>query len=374
MSQPVFSEFDRRAMARALELAERGAATTHPNPRVGCVIARDERILAEGWHERAGGPHAEVMALQALAAAGESAAGATAYVTLEPCSHHGRTPPCADTLVAARVARVVFAVEDPNPRVAGRGASTLRAAGIEVHSGLMSAEAEESNIGFFMRMRSGRPFVRVKMGQSVDGRIALASGASRWITGEAARTDVQHWRARSSAVLTGIGTVLADDPLLNVRLPGTWRQPVRVVLDSALRTPPTARILSGDSPTLIFTHRAVPAAAEAELLGKGARIERLAEGAATRSRSLDLRAVISRLGELEMNEVLVEAGPTLAGAFVREGLADELLLYIAPRLLGPDAKPLFELPRLDDLQDARSLRIIEHQLVGSDLRLRLRAP
>lgn len=339
-----FTDFDRRAMARALELAERGAETTHPNPRVGCVIARGTQIIAEGWHERAGGPHAEVAALQKLSVAGNASAaeGCTAYVTLEPCSHHGKTPPCVDALIAARLARVVFAIEDPNPEVSGRGAAALRAAGIDVASGLMAAEAEAINEGFLMRMRRGRPFVRVKLGASIDGRIALANGTSKWITSEAARNDVQRWRARSSAVLTGIGTVLADDPQLNVRLPGTQRQPLRVVLDRNRRTPASAKILDGSAPTLIESGN-------------------------------DLPAVLKKLGSLGVNEVLVEAGPKLSGAFVQQGLADEVLLYMAPKLLGPQARPLFDLPLLEHLEQAPRFRIVEQTLIGEDLRLRLRA-
>jgi diaminohydroxyphosphoribosylaminopyrimidine deaminase/5-amino-6-(5-phosphoribosylamino)uracil reductase len=450
--EPIFSDFDGRAMARALELAERGAQTTHPNPRVGCVIARGEQIIAEGWHERAGGPHAEAAALQALrallaansraasaapqsgsassggaasatsavafASAGAQAlnlADCTAYVNLEPCSHHGRTPPCADALIAARIGRVVYAIDDPNPQVAGQGAAKLRAAGVKVEAGLMAAEAEEMNAGFLVWKRTGRPFVRIKMGTSLDGRIALANGQSRWITSEAARADVQRWRARSSAVLTGIGTVLADDPRLNVRLPGAQRQPLRVILDSELRTPATAQILDASAPTMIFTGAA---AAEAALVAKGARIERAGEppraeaSAALRaalgrhsaqgptapgqhsaerltapgrhsaerrtsessaSSGMNLHAVLRRLGELDINEVLVEAGPTLSGAFVQAGLADELLLYMAPKLLGPQARPLFNLPLLEDLQHARRFRIIEQLLIGDDLRIRLRS-
>ncbi|HVY79437.1 MAG TPA: bifunctional diaminohydroxyphosphoribosylaminopyrimidine deaminase/5-amino-6-(5-phosphoribosylamino)uracil reductase RibD [Steroidobacteraceae bacterium] len=382
-----FTELDRRAMTRALELAERGAETTHPNPRVGCVIVRGEQVIAEGWHERAGGPHAEVAALQALRASGSSSpadlADCTAYVTLEPCSHYGRTPPCVDALIAARIGRVVYAIDDPNPRVAGKGAAALRAAGVRVQSGLMAPEAEEMNLGYLKWKRTGRPFVRIKMGTSLDGRVALANGKSQWITSEAARADVQRWRARSSAVLTGIGTVLADDPRLNVRLPGTQRQPTRVVLDSDLRTPPTAQILDASAPTLIFTRdKSVPTGA---LAAKGVRIERIAEpigektaaelgpsgGAPPRSR-LDLHAVLARLGELDVNELLVEAGPTLSGAFVQQGLADELLLYMAPTFLGPHARALFELPPLEDLQRARRFRIIEQILIGDDLRVRLR--
>jgi diaminohydroxyphosphoribosylaminopyrimidine deaminase/5-amino-6-(5-phosphoribosylamino)uracil reductase len=380
VNTPTFSDFDRRAMARALELAERGAETTHPNPRVGCVIARGEQIIAEGWHERVGGPHGEAAALQKIPP-GTSLAGCTAYVNLEPCSHHGRTPPCADALIAARIGRVVYAIDDPNPQVAGKGAAALRAAGVSVSSGLMAPEAEAINAGFLMRMRSGRPFVRVKMGTSLDGRVALANGKSQWITGEAARNDVQRWRARSAAVLTGIGTVLADNPQLNVRIPGTQRQPLRVILDSELRTPATARILDASAPTMIFTQTG-SAAAEAALVAKGAAIERQAatDRAAIVERSKDQRApsrptvslpaMLSRLGELGINEVLVEAGPTLSGAFLQCGLADELLFYIAPTLLGPQARPLFDLPLLEDLQQAPRFRIIEQTLIGDDLRLR----
>jgi diaminohydroxyphosphoribosylaminopyrimidine deaminase/5-amino-6-(5-phosphoribosylamino)uracil reductase len=362
-----FSDFDRRMMARALELAERGADTAHPNPRVGCVLTRGEQIIAEGWHVRPGGPHGEAAALLALPAAAD-AVGATAYVNLEPCSHYGRTPPCSQALIAARVARVVYSIDDPNPKVAGKGAAALRAAGIKVESGLLTSEAEEINVGFLKRMRSGSPFVRVKMGASLDGRVALANGKSHWITGEAARADVQKWRARSSAIVTGIGTVLVDDPQLNVRLPDVQRQPTRVILDSELRTPPTAKILDSSAPTVIFTQSG-SAAAEAALVAKGVRVERPKNDNAP---TVNVAAMLSRLGELEVNEVLVEAGPTLSGTFVQYGMADELLLYMAPKLLGPQARPLFELPLLEDLQRAAHFRIIDQQLVGEDLRLRLR--
>jgi diaminohydroxyphosphoribosylaminopyrimidine deaminase/5-amino-6-(5-phosphoribosylamino)uracil reductase len=358
-------------MARAVELAERGARTTQPNPPVGCVIARGEQIIGEGWHERAGGPHAEVAALRSLPSEGD-AAGATAYVTLEPCSHHGRTPPCVDALIRAKVGRVVYAIDDPNPQVAGRGAEALRRAGIEVSNGLLAAEAEDVNAGYLMRRRHGRPFMRVKIGMSLDGRTALANGASKWITGEAAREDVQQWRARSAAVLTGIGTVLADDPRLDVRLPGTWRQPLRVVLDRNLRTPATARLFDADPKPLIFTASG-DAGRVAAITARGAQVERMmtSEHPAT-SIAAPLRAMLARLGELEINEVLVEAGPTLTGALVQHGLADELLLYIAPKLLGPQARPLFELPPLVDLQQAQRFRMIEQRQIGEDLRLRLR--
>ncbi len=368
----MFSDFDRTAMQRALELAVRGLTTTHPNPRVGCVIARNGRVIAEGWHARAGESHAEVLALEA---AGTQAVGASAYVTLEPCSHHGRTPPCVDALIAAKVARVVYAVTDPNPQVNGRGAERLKEAGIAVAGGLLAAEAAELNAGFLKRMRTGRPWVRVKLAASLDGRTALANGASRWISGEAAREDVQHWRARSSAILTGTGTVLADDPRLDVRLAGEAggerRQPLRVVLDSALRTPPEARLFTVAGEVLIVT--AVPASDPrweprcAALAARGARIETLpAVG-----ERVPLPAVLDRLGELEINELQVEAGPTLAGELLRQGLADELLLYLAPNLLGPAARPLLAFPELTELEAAPAFAIAEVTRVGDDLRLRL---
>lgn len=380
----MFSDFDRSAMARALELAGRGLETTHPNPRVGCVIALDENIVGEGWHERAGEPHAEVNALRA---AGAKAVGATAYVTLEPCSHQGRTPPCVDALLAARVARVVFALEDPNPRVSGQGAQTLRRAGVAVESDLMAAEAAELNPGFLKRMRCGRPWVRVKLAMSLDGRTALANGASQWITGPAAREDVQHWRARSSAILTGIGTVFADDPRLNVRLPdppsGRPRlQPLRVVLDSGLQTPPGARMLTSGGPVLIMTaakpgeEEAGFAARRAELVRRAVEIESVpasspnpAAGAHAR---LSLPDVLDRLGRREINELWVEAGARLAGALLREGLIDELIIYIAPKLLGPQARPLIEMSELRNLQDALHFTVLEHRQIGEDVRLRLR--
>jgi len=368
----MFSDFDRSAMQRALELAARGLATTHPNPRVGCVIARGGRVVGEGWHVRAGEPHAEVVA---LAAAGAQAAGATAYVTLEPCSHQGRTPPCVDALLAARIARVVYCVADPNPLVDGRGAARLEGAGVAVEAGLLADEATELNVGFIKRMRTGRPWVRVKLAMSLDGRTALANGASRWVSGEAARADVQRWRARSAAILTGVGTVLADDPRLDVRESASGQgagQPLRVVLDSALRTPPAARILAPPGETLIIT---AVAAGEprweplcAALAARGARIETLP---ATGAR-VPLPAVLDRLGELELNELQVEAGPTLAGELLRQELCDELLLYVAPKLFGPAARPLLVLPEPATPAAAPALTIAEVVPMGDDLRLRLR--
>jgi len=370
----MFSDFDRTAMQRALGLAARGLATTHPNPRVGCVIARSGRVIGEGWHVRAGESHAEVVA---LAAAGTNAAGATVYVTLEPCNHQGHTPPCVDALLAARVARVVYAVDDPNPLVEGGGAARLKAAGVAVAAGLMAAEATDLNAGFLKRMRTGRPWVRMKLAMSLDGRTALASGVSKWISSEAARADVQQWRTRSAAILTGVGTVLADDPRLDVRPAAEAggepaHQPLRVVLDSALRTPPAARILAAPGEALIITALAAtdpdwePRCAA--LASSGARIETLpADGS-----RVPLAAVLDRLGELEINELQVEAGPTLAGELLQQGLCDELLLYVAPKLLGPAARPLLVLPEPGSIGAAPGFDIAETAQVGDDLRLRLR--
>ena len=370
-----FTEFDRAAMARAVALAGKGLTTTHPNPRVGCVIARGERIVGEGWHERAGEPHAEIHALRA---AGAEASGATAYVTLEPCSHQGRTGPCAEALIAAHVARVVFAVPDPDPRVNGRGAQMLRNAGIEVACGLLERQATELNPGFLKRMRTGRPWVRVKLAMSLDGRTALAGGASRWITGEAAREDVQHWRARSSALLTGIGTMLADDPRLDVRLPaapaGPRPEPLRVVLDSRLKTPPDARIFCTGGAVLILASQTA-AGRDGDFdfrrarLVQHAAVEVLAADGRGRPRLSD---VLDLLGRQEVNELWVEAGARLAGAFLEHCLADELLLYVAPKVLGPQARPLLELQEIRELREAPGFAIVEVSRIGEDVRLRLR--
>jgi diaminohydroxyphosphoribosylaminopyrimidine deaminase/5-amino-6-(5-phosphoribosylamino)uracil reductase len=351
-------------MARALELARLGLATTDPNPRVGCVIIAGERVVGEGWHRRAGEPHAEVFALQA---AGEAARGATAYVTLEPCCHHGRTPPCADALVAAGVGRVVYAMRDPNPRVDGGGAARLLAAGVAVEGGLLEAEALELNRGFASRMTRGRPWVSVKLAASLDGGTALPGGESRWITGEAARADVQRLRARASAVMTGSGTVIADDPRLDVRLPGTERQPLRVVVDSRLRTPPGARILAPPGQALILCSEADPARAAA-LREAGAEV--LAVGSS--AGGVDLAAALAVLAARQVNELLVECGAGLAGALLSAGLVDELLLYLAPTLLGRGARPLAELETPSSLAGRLQFSIVESQDVGGDLLLRLR--
>lgn len=350
---------DSQWMARALRLAAQGLNTTSPNPRVGCVMVKGDAVVGEGWHVRAGEPHAEVHALHA---AGRNARGATAYVTLEPCSHHGRTPPCADALIAAGVARVVCAMQDPNPLVAGQGIARLRATGIEVESGLMETAARELNIGFVSRMTRGTPWVRSKIAASLDGRTALANGVSQWITGEAARQDVQHWRARSCAVLTGIGTVLADDPQLNVRI-ASERQPLRVVLDSSLRMPSSARMLQGGQ-VLVCT-ASQDATKRAALQQQGAEVLLLADSAGR----VDLQAVLCELARRGINEVLVEAGRVLNGALLQAGLVDELLLYFAPQLLGDAARGMANLGELLRLEQKVELAWRDVRRVGDDLRI-----
>jgi len=360
-----FSAADHGYMARALRLAERGLYSTDPNPRVGCVLVRADAVVGEGFHARAGESHAEVLA---LAAAGAAARGATAYVTLEPCSHQGRTPPCADALIAAGVARVVYAVGDPNPRVAGRGIARLEAAGVAVASGLMAIESERLNVGFLARHRRGRPWLRVKLGASLDGRTALANGTSQWLTSADARADVQRLRARSSVVLSGAASVDRDDARLSVRdasLETRGRTPLRVVLDPRLILSPTARLFAESGPILIVTH-STDADARARLEAAGAEVAVLPDGGAR-----DLARVLALLAEREANEVLVEAGPRLAGSFICEGLADEFVLYLAPHMLGHDGAPLAMLPMLDDLGDRWEFRYTDVRQVGPDLRLTL---
>jgi diaminohydroxyphosphoribosylaminopyrimidine deaminase/5-amino-6-(5-phosphoribosylamino)uracil reductase len=351
-------------MARALRLAERGLLTTAPNPRVGCVLVRDGVVVGEGWHERAGLPHAEINALQK---AGSQAAGATAYVTLEPCCHQGRTPPCTDALIAAGVTRVVAAMEDPNSQVAGQGLAALRSAGIDAKAGVLADAAQQLNAGFVLRMRQGRPWVRCKLAMSVDGRTAMASGESRWITAAAARADVQQLRARSDAIMTGIGTLLADDPSLNVRIDGmdeSYRQPLRVILDSRLRTPPDAKLLDLPGETLIVTG-VVDADNEARLTRTGIRIVTLP----TQDGQLDLPAVLQYLGTLQINEVHLEAGATLCGALLQAGLLDELVIYMAPHLMGNTARGLFALPGLEQMSQRVKLSISDVRAVGDDWRI-----
>jgi len=355
-----FSAVDHGMMARALQLAERGLWTTSPNPRVGCVLLRDGEIVGEGWHEKAGEPHAEVHALRA---AGDQARGATAYVTLEPCSHHGRTPPCAEALIAAGVSRVVVAMSDPNPLVAGQGMAMLGAAGIETACGLMESEARELNIGFVSRMTRGRPWLRLKVAASLDGKTALNNGVSQWITGPQARQDGHRWRARACAILTGIGTVRDDDPQLNVRAVQTSRQPLRVVVDSKLETPLTARILQG-GPVLVAA--AVDDEKRANLLrAAGAEVVVLPNAAG----KVELKDLLEELGRRGINEVHAEAGFKLNGSLLREGLVDELLLYLAPCLIGHEASGMFNLPELTTLDDKLRLKIRDLRQVGADIRV-----
>lgn len=349
-------------MAQALRLAERGLYTS-PNPRVGCVLVRDSDVVGAGWHERAGEPHAEVLALRA---AGAAAHGSTAYVTLEPCSHHGRTPPCADALIAAGVARAVVAVQDPNPKVAGEGIARLRAAGIVVECGLMESAARELNTGFFARMTRGTPWLRSKIAMSLDGRTALANGKSQWITGEAARLDVQHWRARSCAVLTGIATVLADDARLDVRDVETGRQPLRVVLDSEMRMPLTMRILQGGNVLIYAAVRDKEKIAALEMAGATVSVLPDVNG------QVDLPAMLRDLAQRGCNELLLEAGSTLNGALLRAGLIDELLLYIAPQLLGDAARGMAQLGELTGLDQRIDLKWQDVRQIGNDMRITVR--
>ncbi len=355
-----FSAVDHGMMARALQLAERGLWTTSPNPRVGCVLVRDGEVVGEGWHERAGEPHAEVHALRA---AGELARGATAYVTLEPCSHHGRTPPCAEALIAAGVARVVAAMGDPNPLVAGQGLAMLKAAGIATASGLLENEARELNIGFVSRMTRGRPWLRLKVAASLDGKTALNNGISQWITGPAARRDGHRWRARACAIVTGIGTVRDDDPQLSVREVDTPRQPLRVVVDSKLETPPTAKILRGGA---VLVAAAVDDEKRANSLrAAGAEVVVLPNPHG----KVELKDLLEELGRRGINEVHAEAGFKLNGSLLREGLVDELLLYLAPCLIGHAASGLFNLPELTSLDGKRLLAIRDLRQIGEDIRL-----
>lgn len=358
-----YSAFDHCSMAMALRLARRGINGTDPNPRVGCVIARDGNIVGRGWHDRAGGPHAEIVA---LAEAGEAARGASVYVTLEPCSHHGRTPPCAEALIEAGVAEVTMALEDPNPQVNGDGRRALENAGIACRAGLLAEEAETLNRGFLSRMRAGRPWVRVKLAQSLDGRTALGDGASQWISGAGARADVQNWRARSSAVMTGIGTLLADDPSLDVRLPGVARQPMRIVVDSHWRTPASARTLGLEGGVLVagLAAEAVPAELESSAAGL--------LGLPAGNGGIDLRALLAELASRDVNEIQVEAGGRLSGSLLAEQLVDEVLLYIAPCLLGEGAMPNFTIGPLAAMDERFEFDWLDVRRVGGDLRLLLK--
>ncbi|HUE93341.1 bifunctional diaminohydroxyphosphoribosylaminopyrimidine deaminase/5-amino-6-(5-phosphoribosylamino)uracil reductase RibD [Pseudomonas sp.] len=363
---------DHALMARALELARKGLYSTHPNPRVGCVIVRDGCVVGEGWHVRAGEPHAEVHALRQ---AGDQARGATAYVTLEPCSHHGRTPPCADALIAAGVARVVVAMQDPNPQVGGNGLLRLMQAGIAVQGGVLEAEARALNVGFIKRMEQGLPFVRVKLAMSLDGRTAMASGESQWITGPAARAAVQRLRARSSVVLTGADTVLADAARLTVRPDelgldpeqtalAASRVPLRVLVDGRLRVPLDAAFFQAGASMVATCATCAAVEARDRYLNEGHELLALPSS----SGQVDLQRLLAELAQLGANEVLVEAGPRLAGAFARLGLVDEYQLFVAPKFLGSSARPLLELP-LTRMVDAPALKIVEMRAVGDDWRI-----
>jgi diaminohydroxyphosphoribosylaminopyrimidine deaminase/5-amino-6-(5-phosphoribosylamino)uracil reductase len=347
-----FSAFDHAMMRRAIELAGKGLYTTTPNPRVGCVVTQEQKIVGEGWHERAGGPHAEIVALEK---AGSAAAGATVYVSLEPCNHHGRTPPCVETLIKNKIKRVVAAMRDPNPQAA-HGGNALEAAGVRFEHGLMEADARELNIGFVSRMTRGRPWVRLKVAATLDGRTALSDGTSQWITGAEARRDGHRWRARACAVLTGIGTVRADDPRLTVREVETPRQPLRVIVDSRLETPPTARILEG-AKVLVFagTHGTLPNADVVSLPNPG--------------RKVDLPRMLEELALRGVNELHVEAGFRLNGSLVREGCVDEFLVYLNPSFLGDRAQGIVDLPELKSLGDRALLNLLSVERLGEDLRI-----
>jgi diaminohydroxyphosphoribosylaminopyrimidine deaminase/5-amino-6-(5-phosphoribosylamino)uracil reductase len=357
-----FTPADSEYMARALQLARRGLFTAHPNPRVGCVLVKDGRIVGEGWHRKAGEAHAEVAALED---AGADAREATAYVTLEPCSHHGKTPPCADAMIAAGVQGVVAAMEDPNARVSGDGHRALENAGISVRTGLLRDQAAALNAGFLCRMLHGRPFLRLKIAASLDGRTAMANGESQWISSEAARDDVQRLRASSGAVMAGIGTVLADDPGFNVRhddIDNAGMQPLRVVLDSKLKMPAAARMLSLPGATAVFC---TDDTGRSALDAAGASVHVVA----SRDEGVDLAAVMRKLAELEINDVLVEAGPTLAGSLLAAELVDELVIYQAPHIMGSETRGMFTTPGWQSIDERLNLEIVDVRKIGADLRI-----
>ena len=356
-------------MQHAIRLAKKGLYTTDPNPSVGCVIVKDDEIVGEGWHKRAGEAHAEINALKQ---AGDNAEGATVYVTLEPCSHTGKTPPCADALIAARVKKVIAAMRDPNPLVAGDGLKKLEDAGIDVESGLLESQARELNPGFIKRMESGRPYVRIKMAMSLDGRTAMASGESQWISGEASRKDVQRMRAECSAVLTGIETVLADDPSMNVRLTADElaldaglevRQPKRIVLDSSLRMPSDANIFTVEGECIVYT---------TVNIDNDNGYPFIIESCDSRDGKIDLQLLMEDLAKKEINLLHVEAGSVLCGALLKNDLVDEIIIYMAPHIMGDDAKGLFHLPGLEKMMDRISLKIIDVRAVGNDIRITAR--
>ena len=360
-----FSVEDHQYMARAIQLAWRGLYTTDPNPRVGCVIVNNGKIVGEGWHERAGEAHAEV---NALAQAGDQAKGATVYVSLEPCCHQGKTPPCTDALISADVDRVVAAMQDPNPDVAGNGLQQLTNAGIFSEVGLLEIQAHELNPGFIQRMKTSRPYVRCKLAMSLDGRTAMADGESKWITSDQARADVHRLRARSSAIVTGAGTVLADDPSMTARIEENdeqVNQPLRIIIDTNLSTPTDAKILKQTGETHILTCSDDEVAKEL-LINAGAKVEVLPENHG----QVNLSAMMEYLNELQVNEIMLETGATLSGAMLEAKLIDELVIYIAPTVMGDNARGMFRLPHLNDMSDKINLKLIDTRQVGSDIRLR----
>lgn len=370
----MWSASDFQHMSRAIQLARRGLYSTDPNPRVGCVIVKDDVVLSEGWHQKAGQGHAEIEALNNAKQkkTTDNISGATCYVTLEPCAHHGRTPPCTKSLIDAGIKKVIAASIDPNPRVAGKGLQQLKEAGIESVSGLMEAQAVELNPGFEMRMKQGRPFVRCKLAMSLDGKTALHNGESKWISSPESRMDVQKLRARSSAIMTGIGTVIADDPSMNVRLSESseWarhgRQPLRVILDSDLEISSEAKILNISGDVIIF-HQSDNKDRVEKLENKGAELVTVEEARG----SAFLKQVLNYLAtEKEINEILLETGSTLAGEMLQAGFIDELIIYIAPALLGQDAKSLFQLPMVEDMTDRISLDISDVRSIGKDIRIK----
>jgi diaminohydroxyphosphoribosylaminopyrimidine deaminase/5-amino-6-(5-phosphoribosylamino)uracil reductase len=363
-----FTSQDHLFMTRALQLAEQGMYSTMPNPRVGCVIVKDGKIIGEGAHLKAGEPHAEVLALRQ---AGARARGATAYVTLEPCNHTGRTPPCSHALLQAGVTRVIAAMQDPNPLVAGSGLAHLQTHGIEVASGLMQTQAEALNPGFIARMTRNTPFVRSKIAASLDGKTALNNGISQWITGESARLDVQHWRARSCAILTGVGTVLTDNPSMTVRLNNEHVDhinigppPMRIIIDSTLKTPIDAKILAGGNVLIAFAHGDSDKAAA--LLSTGAELLCIPNDQG----KVSLKTLLSHLAAREINEVLVEGGAGLNGALLAQNLIDELLIYYAPKLMGSIARSMFDMPELTAMSQVLDLQILDVRSIGNDIRLR----
>lgn len=362
----MFSIADHTFMTRALQLAKLGLYTTQPNPRVGCVIVKNQKVVGQGTHLKAGEPHAEVFALRE---AGEAARGAEAYVTLEPCNHYGRTPPCVDALLAAGIKRVVIAMQDPNSLVAGLGIKRLQENGVEVAVGLMQAEALALNPGFISRMSRGQPYVRSKIAASLDGRTALSNGKSQWITSAPSRQDVQHWRAQSCVVMTGVGTVLADNPSMMARLEGTLRQPLRVIVDGHLKTPCNSQILDAESlkhsPVLIAYAQDDNHQAKA-LRAAGAELVCLPNA----HQHVDLNALMLHLAQRDVNEVLVEAGQGLNGALLTASLIDEFIFYYAPKLMGSDAKAMFAIPALTEMQQVMDLQILDIRQIGGDIRLR----